>query len=419
MKNMKKKGFTLVELLVVIAIIAILATVSVIGYTAFIRKANISNDTVIAGELNTLLEATNATDTIESFDDVKAALYANGFYLANLNTKTDGCYFVWDKANNQIILVDSDFQVLFSKTEPSANKADWHFAVSDFSKVDVIKAAGYTVEKMVTDINNLADAITAGGEFHIDNSLVLKKDHYLKFEDSANVVINMGDSQLMSDGTLENQIPVVINDATVVLNGGIIGATGTSTDLDGKTYATPIKANENSDVTINGTKFNSTSSEILFGGKAELNDVESNVAVYSFGNGNVELNKCTVNTDSSYAIWVTNTIKHEDGSYTYDGASTLTVNSGKYVAKDTDATYKLVSMLSGVINIKGGEFVSPDSVLFYINSPAGSTGGKIVITDGTFNGVDFEELDTVDEWKALCNGDYNVVIENGTVTICR
>ena len=43
MKNMKKKGFTLVELLVVIAIIAILAVVSVVGCTAFIKKANYSN----------------------------------------------------------------------------------------------------------------------------------------------------------------------------------------------------------------------------------------------------------------------------------------------------------------------------------------------------------------------------------------
>ncbi len=43
MKKTKKKGFTLVELLVVIAILAILASVSVVGYTAFIDKANESN----------------------------------------------------------------------------------------------------------------------------------------------------------------------------------------------------------------------------------------------------------------------------------------------------------------------------------------------------------------------------------------
>ncbi len=57
MKNMKKKGFTLVELLVVIAIIAILATVSVVGYTAFISKANQSNAVT---ELSQIKDAVNA-----------------------------------------------------------------------------------------------------------------------------------------------------------------------------------------------------------------------------------------------------------------------------------------------------------------------------------------------------------------------
>ena len=57
MKNMKKKGFTLVELLVVIAIIAILATVSVVGYTAFITKANQSNAVT---ELSQIKDAVNA-----------------------------------------------------------------------------------------------------------------------------------------------------------------------------------------------------------------------------------------------------------------------------------------------------------------------------------------------------------------------
>ena len=57
MKNMKKKGFTLVELLVVIAIIAILAAVSVVGYTAFINKANQSNAVT---ELSQIKDAVNA-----------------------------------------------------------------------------------------------------------------------------------------------------------------------------------------------------------------------------------------------------------------------------------------------------------------------------------------------------------------------
>ena len=57
MKNMKKKGFTLVELLVVIAIIAILATVSVVGYTAFITKANQSNAMTEAAQVEEAIKA--------------------------------------------------------------------------------------------------------------------------------------------------------------------------------------------------------------------------------------------------------------------------------------------------------------------------------------------------------------------------
>ncbi len=57
MKNMKKKGFTLVELLVVIAIIAILATVSVVGYTAFLNKANESNALTEAAQVEEAIKA--------------------------------------------------------------------------------------------------------------------------------------------------------------------------------------------------------------------------------------------------------------------------------------------------------------------------------------------------------------------------
>lgn len=42
------KGFTLVELLIVIAILAILATVSIIGYSSFTKRATESNALVEA-----------------------------------------------------------------------------------------------------------------------------------------------------------------------------------------------------------------------------------------------------------------------------------------------------------------------------------------------------------------------------------
>lgn len=57
MRNNTKKGFTLVELLVVIAILAILATVSVVGYTSFIERANVSADEQLVAQLNNFLAA--------------------------------------------------------------------------------------------------------------------------------------------------------------------------------------------------------------------------------------------------------------------------------------------------------------------------------------------------------------------------
>ncbi len=91
MKNMKKKGFTLVELLVVIAIIAILATVSVVGYTAFLTKANQSN---ALSELSQIKDAVQAAvlDGSESFAlDASNTLefaYADGVLTAKKVTTT-------------------------------------------------------------------------------------------------------------------------------------------------------------------------------------------------------------------------------------------------------------------------------------------------------------------------------------------
>ena len=56
MKN-KKKGFTLVELLVVIAILAILVTVSIIGYSAFVKNATKAK---AEAELNQIITYVNA-----------------------------------------------------------------------------------------------------------------------------------------------------------------------------------------------------------------------------------------------------------------------------------------------------------------------------------------------------------------------
>ena len=105
MKNMKKKGFTLVELLVVIAIIAILAVVSVVGYTTFINKANMSADQQLVDQINTLLEADAADGTgCANIGEVKVLLAENG-YNDPLVPAFKGYTFGFIAAKNAFVLV--------------------------------------------------------------------------------------------------------------------------------------------------------------------------------------------------------------------------------------------------------------------------------------------------------------------------
>ena len=421
MKNTKKKGFTLVELLVVIAIIAILATVSVVGYTAFIKKANISNDTAIAGELNTLLDGTDVNDPIESFDDVKDALYANGFYLANLNTKTDGCYFVWDKANNQIILVDEDFEVLFSKTEPSANKADWHFAVSDFSKVKAIEAAGYTVEKMVTDVADFKDAIAAGGEFHIDRSLIIDKNNLLVFNSTNPVVVDLGGSPLNTSGILvedgKNIVPVEVMQGTVTLNGGHISTAGAAVNAHDLPISVALRTRKGSNVTINGTVFENTNSagQIKIGGTALIKDVVINstkVGVETYFNGQLTLENVTINAKASdntnnhgVCVWACN-YDHEkfEGDVGHTGDSTVTIKSGTYTGVGS-ASFGILTACGGNIIVEGGTFINTNNagnVFTVVN------GGSIVVTGGTFSADPSAYVNAETHKVTLADGLYTV-----------
>ena len=409
MKN-SKKGFTLVELLVVIAILAILATVAVVGYTSFTRKADISNDTVIAGELNTLLAATDVTDPIESFDDVKAALYANGFYLANLNTKTEGCYFVWDKANNQIILVDGEdnFKVLYSKVTPSETKADWYFAVSDLSKVAAIKAEGYTVETIVTDLGTLKEALAAGGEFHIDRSLVLDENNLLVFNSTTPIVFNLGDSPLNTSGVIGNPgdalIPIEVIQGNVTLNGGYVSVAGGDINAHDLPIDVSMRTRKGSNVTIDGTVFDNSNSkgQIKIGGTATIKNtsiISNSYGIETFYDGQITLENTTIEANGNgIAVWACNyDHKSYEGGKGHTGNASITIKSGNYSGCGV-SQFALLTSCGGKIVIDGGDFTAPDGKMFAAG--VNGTNNVIVINGGTFNGVAFENL-TVDILQAM------------------
>ncbi len=108
-----KKGFTLVELLVVIAILAILTTVSVIGYTSFIEKANRSVDEQAVAQMNMALLAGNIPDgQFKSILDVITFLDGCDLDVEDYKPLAKDKYFFWDSKNNKIIYTDNNYNVL-------------------------------------------------------------------------------------------------------------------------------------------------------------------------------------------------------------------------------------------------------------------------------------------------------------------
>lgn len=109
MKKNIRKGFTLVELLVVIAILAILSTVTVVGYIAFTKKADFSVDQTNVTLFNSILDAEAALDgKNETFSEARADLFANGYDLTNINPRSEGYFFAWDKETDHFVLVDGN-----------------------------------------------------------------------------------------------------------------------------------------------------------------------------------------------------------------------------------------------------------------------------------------------------------------------
>ncbi|MBR2722105.1 MAG: prepilin-type N-terminal cleavage/methylation domain-containing protein [Clostridia bacterium] len=130
MKTMKKKGFTLVELLVVIAIIAILATVSIVGYTTFINKANMSADQQAVEQMNTMLEALDVNNEPEDIIALWAYLNQTGLTAEDYRPLSKGHIFVWDKTLNRVLLV-KDEAVVYPDEYKTATKANtWYNLVN-------------------------------------------------------------------------------------------------------------------------------------------------------------------------------------------------------------------------------------------------------------------------------------------------
>lgn len=107
MKKIKNNAFTLVELLVVIAILAVLATVAMLGYSSFIKKANISNDNTVVAELNRFTKAyLTSGGKVETVTDIANVLDNDGFRLSTIKTSYKKEYYAFNIETKEFLLVD-------------------------------------------------------------------------------------------------------------------------------------------------------------------------------------------------------------------------------------------------------------------------------------------------------------------------
>ena len=376
MKNLKKKGFTIVELVIVIAVIAVLAAVLIPTFVNLTRKANLSADTVIAKEINTIIAVENASDEFEGFEDVIEALYSNGFYLANLNTKTEGCFFIWDSETNKMLLVDAkdNFKVLFPESGYTAKGSSWHLVCSDMDLLADIETDGMVVNYAVSSADSLNQIIAAGTSepIFVDKNFEIKEGSAIAFKNGAEATLILGDSSLSTEGTI-NGAPVYVSESTLTIQGGTLNATGEFSNENG-TFNCAIGYDGGAKLTIIDVNFigitgiNGTMNGANDGHDVELVvenstfEVSGSGVILSTGNGTsstAEINNCTISADK-YAI------------FTSQGG-TITVNGGTYkgdleVIHSQDAGTKVI--------VNSGTFVGPLSA---------SGGGQIIINGGTFS----------------------------------
>ena len=372
MKNLKKKGFTIVELVIVIAVIAVLAAVLIPTFVNLTRKANLSADTVIAKEINTIIAAENAIDEFEGFEDVIEALYSNGFYLANLNTKTEGCFFIWDSETNKMLLVDAkdDFKVLFPESGYTAKGATWHLVCSDRDLLTDIATDGMVVNYAVSSADSLNQIIAAGTSepIFVDKNFEIEEGSAIAFKNGAEATLILGDSSLSTEGTI-NGAPVYVSESTLTIQGGTLNASGKFTNIygtfscaigyEGGSKLTVVDVNFIGDTGINGAMKTDGHVELVV--EDSTFEVSGSGVVLSTGNygSTAEINNCTISA-GEYAI------------FTSQGG-TITVNGGTYKG-DSVVIYSQDAGTKVIVN--SGTFVGPLST---------SNGGQIIINGGTFS----------------------------------
>ena len=400
MRNTNKKGFTIVELVVVVAVIAILAAVLIPVFSGVIRQANIASDTAVAKNLNEAAIAAGAED----FDAAIAAVREAGYLIANLNAKADECYFVWEDDSNQFLLYDlKNSEIIYSNSKVEGDPdASWCFAISNSTIAARVTETlqNITVKNTAASVADLKDTISKGGEatIYIDESIVMDTSNVIEITDAnAKITIDLGTAVVAGNNnatkSIEN-IPFRVTEGELTLKGGNIQSTGDAYDADGEVMNNVVNV-ANGTLKLESSKIEAPGSTIAIalvdGAVANINNstIIAHDNVIQPSNGS----KVTIHNTSIECAWLAVYSSSLGGSAS---EVTITGENGKYHA----TTSNLLGVYGGKIFVEDGEFNcdSKDKTFKFYDV----TGGQIVLKGGTFNGIDFENLDEA-TLRGWCN----------------
>ena len=325
MKNLKKKGFTIVELVIVIAVIAVLAAVLIPTFVNLTKKANMSSDQVAVKNMNTLLATEFATEKPTEFRQVIDMLDKNGYNVDALTPLSKGYAFVWNQAENKIELVEISAAGEAPKLETGAS----------FINVEVS-----TDEELISALANGSD-VTLTADIHIDIA-------------DKNIDIEKGDVTLNLNGHTLSSIQNASNGRSTVVyirdNASLTVENGTLNVRSLQNYGDlTIKSN----VTINAV------------------DVTGGACINNKPGGNVVIEGGTFNVVNFIAYDETNkggavAVQNEEGN--------IIINDGSFKSV-TDAY--LIANKSGTLTINGGSFESYRGGIHV-------GGGSVIINNGSF-----------------------------------
>ena len=414
MRNSRKKGFTLVELVIVVAVITILSAVLVPTFSNVVRKANISSDLSLAKNLNTALTIYDVDNDVNDFDDVVIGLKKHGYTIENLIPKTNGCFFVWEKDTNQILLIDSEnnYEVVFSIKEGYGDPDDsWFFAISNKRICDEVVSdlPNVVIKRTITNINDFEIIIHSNEnkEIYIDENIILDSNNLIVVENGKEVIIKLSESNLVTNCDF-NKIPVHAIKGTLIIEDGNIGNINEAGTGD---YATAVGFEGTGklilkNVTIKGTS-NAISGPTIEAGEVTIEITDSTLISNDNGfsistGGTAVLNNVNVTSQDTIIA---------------SGGATITINGGKYnssrllieIARPDYVSdeYEKTSVI-----INDGEFIFT-SELFKFNHEK----TEVIINGGTFNGIDYLTYFKTFEGQKI--GEGTVVINDTMVIISK